>query len=109
MLKAEFEALAIRGNDTIGPDLYDAIERFYMSENDYHANHGGINEDKHAFVKRVFGGRVNTPRSVARKIAEESCRENRWMLRDTNVSKTELELMDGAIRRHYEALYRYGM
>ena len=109
MMKSEFEALALRGNATIGDDLYRSIERFYMSENDYHAAHGGIYETKREFVKRVFGGKVNTPKTIALKIAEESCRENRWMLRGTHVDRDELDNMDVAILNFYQSLYRYGM
>ena len=34
MMQSEFESLAIRGNGTIGPELYALIERYYVSEND---------------------------------------------------------------------------
>ena len=109
MMKHEFEALALRNNVQIGYDLYTAIERFYMSENDDHAEHGGINETKQEFVKRVFGGKVNTPKTIAEKIAAESIKENRWALRYIPVSKERLEEMDEAIKDHYMILYRYGM
>ena len=106
MMKSEFEALALRNDATIGPALYEAIERFYTSENDYHATHGGLYETKQQFVKRVFGGKVNTPHSIAVKIAAESIRENRWFLTSTNEER--LQEMDKAIKNHYMTIYRHG-
>ena len=50
MMKSEFEALAIRGSESISPVLYNTIERFYTSESDYHAANGGIYETKQEFV-----------------------------------------------------------
>ena len=107
MMKQEFERLALRNNAEIGVEMYNAIERFYMSENDYHRDHGGINETKQEFVKRVFGGKVNTPKTIFLKTAAESIRENRYMLRGTNTSKAALDEMDNAIMRHYRAIYVY--
>ena len=108
MLKEEFEMLAIKGHGTISADLYDAIERFYMSENNYHATHGGLNENKFQFVQRVFGGKVNTPAGVLRKIIAEAIKENRWFL-EGKESPARMKEMDQAIRRHYrnmaEAIY----
>jgi hypothetical protein len=78
MLKQEFEALALRNNKTISGLLYDTIERYYMSDNVFHGQFGGWNETKQAFVKRVFGGKVNTPKSIMQKMAAESCKENRY-------------------------------
>ena len=109
MMKSEFEALAIRNGETIGPEMYAAIERFYLSENEYHAAHGGIYENKRDFVKRVFGGKVNTPRTVCEKIAAESIKENRWALRgNRTATKTELDRMDAAILEHYRTMFKYG-
>ena len=108
MTKQEFEALAIRSEKTISPYLYDTIERFYMSENDYHRAHGGIYETKQEFVKRVFGGKVNTPASVLKKIVAESQRENRWALawqiESGRISKERVQEMDALIEQHYKAL-----
>lgn len=105
MTKQEFESLAIRGNGTISFRLYETIERFYMSENDYHAAHGGIYENKRDFVKRVFGGKVNSPASVLRKITAESQKENRWALRgNATATKKRLDEMDALILQHYEWL-----
>lgn len=110
MMKQEFEALALRGDASIGVEMYLAIERFYMSENDYHATHGGVYESKRDFVKRVFGGKVNTPKAIARKVAEESMRENRYLLRhNSTATKERLDEMDSAILNHYMTLYRYNM
>lgn len=107
MMKHEFESLALRGNATIGDEMYKAIERFYMSENDYHAAHGGIYESKREFVKRVYGGKVNTPRTIAEKTARESIKENRYLLRDTTTSKARFDEMDTAILNHYMTLLKY--
>ena len=70
MTKQEFEKMAIRNNETISTILYDAIERFYMSENHYHETHGSIDETKQDFVKRVFNGKVNTPKTITIKITK---------------------------------------
>lgn len=110
MMKYEFEKLAMRNDKEIGQEMYNSIERFYTSENDYKASHGinGIYETKQDFVKRVFGGKVNTPKSICRKIIAESCRENRYALQGCNVSKERLEEMDKAIATHYETILKYG-
>lgn len=109
MEKAEFEALALRNNAQIGPTMYDAIERFYMADDEYHAAHGGANETKQEFIKRVFGGKVNTPKTIAKKIAAESMRNNHWCLVGTSVSKKRLDEMDTLIEEHYESMLRYNM
>lgn len=110
MTKQEFEAMAIRNGQQISGLLYSTIEHFYMSDNNYHAAHGGINESKQDFVKRVFGGKVNTPASVLRKITAESIRENRYALRGNATATPErLAKMDRLITEHlaYEARYDY--
>ena len=110
MTKQEFESLAIRaGSGSISGLLYDTIERYYMSENNYHAAHGGIYENKRDFVKRVFGGKVNTPRSVLRKAIAEAQKENRWCLQGTRTGsdKRELDHMDALIAEHYTWLAKY--
>ena len=110
MEKAEFEALALRGSAKIGPEMYASIERFYMNDNDYHAAHGGVNETKQEFVRRVFGGKVNTPNTIAAKIAAESIRENRWCLRGCpSVTKKRLDEMDALIEDHYKSMLKYAM
>lgn len=110
MMKHEFEALALRNNAEIGVEMYASIERFYLSANDYHRTHGGIYETKQEFVKRVFGGKVNTPRTIAQKIAAESIRENRWTLQgNASATKTRLDEMDAIIINHYETMLKYGM
>jgi hypothetical protein len=75
MLKQEFEALALRNGETISVLLFETIEHFYMSRNNYHRDNVGIDETKQAFVKMVFGGKVNTKKSVLRKIIAESLKE----------------------------------
>lgn len=105
MMQYEFEALALRGDAHIGPMMYDSIERFYMSDNNYHQQFGGRDENKRDFVKRVFGGKVNTPKSIARKIIAESIKENRWCLQGHD--KKRLDEMDVLITDHYDAIYRH--
>lgn len=107
MMKYEFERLAMRNNQEIGPEMYRSIEHFYNSENDYHAAHGGIYEDKFDFVRRVFGGKVNTRKSIALKIAAESIRENRYALLGTGVTEERLKEMDAMIMQHYMTMYKY--
>ena len=109
MIKKEFEALALRGNAEIGPLMYDLIERFYMSDNGYHERHGGLDETKQDFVRRVFGGKVNTPKTIARKIADESNRENRWALRGSKADKQYLDEYEAAIRGDCDTLLRYSL
>ena len=108
MMKEEFEALALKGNAKIGPKMYDSIERFYMSDTLYHRQFGGRDESKQDFVKRVFGGKINTPKTIARKIADEANRENRWCLR-YHATKARLDEMETLIREHYEVLHKYTM
>ena len=109
MMKSEFEALAIRNGETISPVLYDTIERMYTSENDYHAAHGGIDESKTEFIKRVFGGKVNTAKSILKKITAEAIRENRYCLMGCNVDGKRLSEMDEIITNHlkWEALQQW--
>lgn len=105
MTKSEFEQLAIRNNTgTITLPLYETIERFYMSETEYHKTHGGINETKQEFVKRVFGGKVNTPKTILKKIIAESIRENTYCLRGTSNTKADYDRMNACIKDHYEYL-----
>ena len=106
MMKSEFENLAIRNNATISLPLYEVIERLYTSDNNYHQEHGGINETKQEFVKRVFGGKVNTPKTILKKTIAEIIRENAWCLQGCNVSKTRLDEMNTAIKEHYTYLAR---
>lgn len=108
MMKSEFESLAIRGNAEIGPEMYKTIERFYTSDNEYHAQNGGIYETKREFVRRVFGGKVNSPKTIAEKIARESMKENRFALRGCNVSAERLKEMDEKIYEHIMSIHRYG-
>ena len=101
MTKQEFESMAIRGNEAISTMLYDMIERFYMCDNHYHEINGGIEETKQDFVKRVFNGKVNTPKTVLRKITNESIKENRYALQDNpSATKDRLDNMDVKITEH---------
>lgn len=106
MMKHEFEALALRNNATIGPELYNIVEHFYTSENDYHRTHGGIYETKYEFVERVFGGKVNTPKTICQKIIREAINENRYALLGCNVSEERLREMDKVISDHYTFILR---
>ena len=98
MNKQEFEKLAIRGDGTISTTLYEKIERYYMSDNRYHEAHGGVDENKIDFIKRVFGGKINTPKTIVEKIAKESIKENRWCLQgNPSADKKRLDEMDARI------------
>ena len=98
MNKQEFEKMAIRGDGTISATLYETIERYYMSDNRYHEAHGGIEESKESFIKRVFGGKVNTPKTIMEKMAKESIKENRWCLQgNQSADKKRLDEMDAKI------------
>ena len=103
MLKQEFEQLAMR-TGTITSRLYDAIESYYMSGSYYHQQFGGVDEDKYQFVKRVFGSKVNTPKSIMKKITAEAIRANRWCLRNQNLTEQELKQMDERLTEHYQFL-----
>ena len=104
MTKQEFEKLAIRGDAEITLPLYEVIERFYMSENEYHRTHGGIDETKQEFVKRVFGGKVNTPKTVLKKIINEAIKENTYCLQGTSNTKADYDRMNAALTEHYTYL-----
>jgi hypothetical protein len=110
MIKAEFEKMAMRHDKQIGVLMYDSIELFYMSDTEYHQYNGGIDETKREFVSRVFGGKCNTPNTIAVKIAHEAIRENRWALRgNRSADKRRLDEMDTLILNHYNGLLKYGM
>lgn len=110
MTKQEFEKLAMRNNVSIGIMLYESIEYFYMSTNEYHKYHGGIDESKQDFVNRVFNGKCNTSKSIANKLAIESIKENRYCLNGNQaVDKNRLDDMDNRIREHYQVLLKYNM
>lgn len=106
MMKCEFEQLAMRKNAEISFPLYNMIERFYISDNDYHAKHGGIYETKQEFVKRVFGGKVNTVKTIVEKLTREAIAENAWALRGTSVfkNKTEMDRMNRLIEEDIQGL-----
>lgn len=106
MMKSEFEELALRNNVEISFPLYETIERFYTSDNEYHRTHGGIYETKQEFVKRVFGGKVNTPKTIVIKMIREAIKENTYALMGTRVSsdKTELDRMNTLIAEHITCL-----
>jgi hypothetical protein len=110
MIKSEFEKLAMRDNATIGNMMYESIEQFYMCDNEYHKQHGGIDETKQNFIKRVFGGKYNTPRTITLKITNEAIKENRWCLRgNQSADKKRLDEMDNLIRNHYNGILKYNM
>lgn len=108
MMKSEFEKLAMRNDAEIGPEMYNIVEHFYMSENDYHRTHGGIYETKQEYVKRVFGGKVNTAKTISEKLIKESIAENRYALRGLNISDERLRQMDEAITENITCIYRRG-
>ncbi len=110
MIKSEFEKLTMRNDTQIGILMYESIEYFYMSDNDYHKYNGGIDETKQDFIKRVFGGKINTPKTIATKIAHEAIKENRFALRgNKTANKKRLDEMDNLIRNHYNVLLKYNM
>lgn len=109
MLKREFEKLAMRNNEPIGQLMYDSVESFYMSDNQYHQFHGGIDETKQDFVNRVFGGKINTPNSIALKLADEAIKENRYCLSGNKAAENRLAEMDSLIQYHYNTLLKYSM
>jgi hypothetical protein len=110
MEKREFEALALRNNAEIGWLMYESIEKYYMSDSNYHNIYGGRNESKQDFVKRVFGGKTNTPKTIAQKIADEAVKANNWTLNgNARMDKKTLEYQETLIREHYEALLKYAM
>lgn len=98
MMKSEFETLAMKNSDTISATLYKTIERFYMSENDYHQTHGGTDESKLGFCKRVYGGKVNTPATILKKTITEAIKENRYALLGCDISEERLSEMDSLIK-----------
>ena len=59
-------------------------------------------------ILTFFGGKVNTPRSITRKLTEESIRENRWFLRSHNLPESRLKEMDRALRHHFAVLATCG-
>jgi len=102
MEREEFEILAMKEGETIPQVLFEVIERDYMSDDYYHAAHGGVEEDKQSYINRVFGGKINTARTVMAKIVKEFCRANRWALRgNPSATPTKLRKMDRAILFHY--------
>lgn len=76
MLKQEFERLAMKNDAEISDTIFATINRFYMCENNYHEENGGTEETKSEFVKRVFGGKKNTEKTIALLMAAERIREN---------------------------------
>lgn len=102
MTKQEFETLAIRENGgTISTTLYGTIERLYMSDNEYHQAHGGADESKRDFIRRVYGGKVNTANSILHKTITEARKENRWCLRGNgSATKDRLDHMDALMANH---------
>lgn len=104
MMQSEFEQLALRNNATITYPLYETIEHFYTSDNEYHRTHGGIYETKQEFVKRVFGGKVNTPKTILTKLIAEAIRENTYCLQNCGITKSRFDEMNTLITEHYTYL-----
>lgn len=105
MNKNEFEKLALRNNETIGVTMYATIERYYIGTNQYHRNNGGIDETKQEFINRVFGGKINTSKTIASKIANESIKENRYLLQGHDENR--LNEMDILIKEHFGRMLQY--
>jgi hypothetical protein len=96
MMQEEFKKLAgVR--ESVSSHIYAEVEDYYMSGK----------EDKQTFVKRIFGGINNTPRSIVRKMAEEACRINREALKYNAAATAEkLDKMDRSILAYYSQLAR---
>jgi hypothetical protein len=104
MNKQEFLNLSMRGEQTISDELYNTIESRYMSDNNYHKenNPKGIYETKQEFAKRVFGGKVNTPKTILKKIIAEAIKENRFFLWDTD--EATLKQYDEKLTEFYTSI-----
>lgn len=104
MMKSELEALIMRNGEELPQMAFEAAERHYMTDNTYHQHNNphGSNETKQAFARRVFGGRVNTLRTVALKLAREAIRENEYCLRGCRVHEDAAEMarMNHLIAEH---------
>lgn len=108
MMKQEFEALTLREGETISGLLYESIERYYMSDNNYHQQFGGRNESKQDFCKRIFGGKHNTAKTILQKFTAEEIKENRWCLRgNPSATQDKLDHMDALIAEHATWLSRH--
>lgn len=102
MTQQEFEGMAMR-TGTISTHLYDSIERLYMSDSDYHRHNNamGIDEIKQNFVRRVYGGKYNTPKTILAKTIAELQRENRYALQgNITATKDVLDHHDKMIAYH---------
>lgn len=101
MTRQELETLTMRDGEHLPQMAYEAAERYYMSDNYYHEynNPHGADETKQEFAQRVFGGKVNTLRTFALKLVQESIRENEYCLRGnpTHEDKAEMERMNRLI------------
>lgn len=75
MTKREFELMALKEEEPIPQTLYEKIEAFYMADDAYHKEFGGYRESKQDFVRRVYGGKVNTREMILQKTIEEATRE----------------------------------
>lgn len=110
MTHQEFTTLTMREGQSINTDLYQIVEYFYMSDNNYHRynNPQGIDEDKQSFCKRVYGGKVNTAKTILAKTISESQKENRYALQgNASVTKTELDRHDRLIANQYTAISKW--
>ena len=101
MTLQELESLTMREGTHLSPMAHEAAERYYMSDNVYHeqSNAHGIDETKQEFARRVFGGKVNTLRTFALKLVQESIRDNEYCLRGcrSHEDKAEMEHMNHLI------------
>lgn len=111
MTKQEFDSLTMRNGSTINTRLYELIEQYYMSDNDYHYynNPQHAEEDKQAFCKRVFVGKVNTAKTILAKIIAEQIRENNWCLRGNKTAdKAMLDHHALLITEHTTIISKWG-
>lgn len=94
MTRQELESLTMRNGEQLSQMAHEAAEHFYMSDNAYHEHNNphGIEETKQEFAKRVFGGKINTLRTFALKLVQESIKENEYCLRGCPVHEDAEEM-----------------
>jgi len=94
MMKSELETLVMRKGEELPQMAFEKAEHYYMSDNAYHKanNPHGVDETKQEFACRVFGGKVNTIRTFALKMAREAIRENEYCVRGCRAHENRSEM-----------------
>ena len=103
MMKSEFLELTSQKGTMINNDIYNAIERLYLSDNDYHKENGSINETKQDFCKRVFVTTQNTEKTLLERLIAEIVKENNFFICD----KTKQDLHEMKIKEHYTSIAKW--